>query len=157
METLARVLRYLAQEMYDEDGVHLEWFNVLLHLNEAPKGRLRMRDLAESLVLIPSNVNCLIDRMEEVGYVARIASPEDRRGVYAAITPEVIFLTTSPTKMSARYIVYFPECRAPTKSNPVLARSQPGLSYDDPDLGLPSDTRYMNSAVFISFSIRKRT
>ena len=140
METLARVLRYLAQEMYDEDGVHLEWFDVLLHLNEAPKGRLRMRDLAESLVLIPSNVNCLIDRMEEVGYVARIASPEDRRGVYAAITPEVIFLTTSPTK-----------------SNPVLARSQPGLSYDDPDLGLPSDTRYMNSAVFISISIRKRT
>lgn len=47
-----------------------------------------MGDLANCLVLVPSNITRLIDRMEEAGLVRREPCPEDRRAMYAVITSE---------------------------------------------------------------------
>ena len=59
---------------------------MLLHVNGADSGRLRMRDLAESVLLSPSGVTRLVDRMEEAGLVARDTCSLDRRGSYAVLT-----------------------------------------------------------------------
>ena len=61
---------------------------MLIHLREAPNGQLRMLDLAESVVLSPSGLTRLIDRMEKAGYVTRERTAADRRGAYAVITPQ---------------------------------------------------------------------
>ena len=67
-------------------GLPLSWFDVLIHLYEAPKGRLRLQALADSVVLSRSGLTRLIDRMEAAGLVRRELSAEDRRGFYAVLT-----------------------------------------------------------------------
>ena len=47
-----------------------------------------MHELAESLVLVPSSLTRLIDRMNSAGLVEREPCPEDRRVVYCVITVE---------------------------------------------------------------------
>jgi DNA-binding MarR family transcriptional regulator len=80
------ILRKLEKEM-EEENLPLAWFDVLIHLAEAPDGQLRMQDLAGSAVMSPSGLTRLIDRMEKAGYVTRQRTAEDRRGAYAVITP----------------------------------------------------------------------
>ena len=68
-------------------GLPLSWYEVLLWLNQAPDGRMRMGELAGSLLLTPSGVTRLVDRMEADGLVQRQQCPSDRRGWNAVITP----------------------------------------------------------------------
>ena len=70
----------------EAQGLPIAWFDVLIHLSEAPGGRLRMQAVADSVVLSRSGITRLIDRMERAGLVRREASTEDRRGLYAVIT-----------------------------------------------------------------------
>jgi DNA-binding MarR family transcriptional regulator len=48
---------------------------------------MRMGELADSLLLTPSGVTRLVDRMETEGLVQRQQCPSDRRGWNAVITP----------------------------------------------------------------------
>ncbi|NIR40088.1 MAG: MarR family transcriptional regulator, partial [Actinobacteria bacterium] len=59
---------------------------VLLHLHEAPDGRLRMHELAGSLMLSRSAATRFVDRMEQAGLVTREACDTDRRGMFVVLT-----------------------------------------------------------------------
>jgi len=85
--THAALVRRLNEELEDEQGLPLAWYEVLLHLNEAPQGSLRMGDLARRALLTPSGLTRLVDRMEGAGLVERKACGDDRRGSWAALTP----------------------------------------------------------------------
>jgi DNA-binding MarR family transcriptional regulator len=61
---------------------------VLDMLDHAPTGCARMGDLAEALALLPSRLTRQVRRLEAQGLVRREASPDDRRGVVAAITDD---------------------------------------------------------------------
>ncbi|MBM3925656.1 MAG: MarR family transcriptional regulator [SAR202 cluster bacterium] len=87
LQTHALVVRKLEREMEDLQGTPLTWYDVLLHLKNAPGGRLRMQTLARHVVLTRSGLTRLIDRMEAHGQVRREDCPEDRRGSFAVITP----------------------------------------------------------------------
>ena len=76
----------LGEELQDEKGLPLPWYEVLLWLGQAPEGRMRMGELADSLLLTPSGVTRLVDRMEAEGLVQRQQCPSDRRGWNAVIT-----------------------------------------------------------------------
>ena len=65
----------------------LEWYDVLIELKTAPEQRLRLFDLGERMVLSRSNLTRLIDRLEKEGLVQRVNCAEDRRGLYAELTP----------------------------------------------------------------------
>jgi DNA-binding MarR family transcriptional regulator len=82
----AALVGRLGEELQEEKGLPLPWYEVLLWLNQAPEGRLRMGELAESLLLTPSGVTRLVDRMESEGLVRREQCPSDRRGWNAVIT-----------------------------------------------------------------------
>jgi DNA-binding MarR family transcriptional regulator len=60
---------------------------VLLNLSEAD-GELRMRDLAERVLLSRSGLSRLVDRMAAKGLVRRRQDPDDRRGTRACLTDE---------------------------------------------------------------------
>jgi DNA-binding MarR family transcriptional regulator len=83
----AALVGRLGEELQDEKGLPLPWYEVLLWLGQAPEGRMRMGELAGSLLLTPSGVTRLIDRMEADGLVQRQQCPSDRRGWNAVITP----------------------------------------------------------------------
>ena len=62
-------------------------YEVLVRLSESEDQRLRMCDLATSLQLSPSGLTRRLDGLVKTGLVERIASPSDRRVMFAALTP----------------------------------------------------------------------
>ena len=96
------VLDHLADEMEAEAGLPLGWYEVLLHLQESPTGRLRMHEIADSLLLSRSAATRFVDRMQEAGLVARDTDPSDRRGTLVAMTREGrgVFSKAAPTHLA---------------------------------------------------------
>lgn len=88
LEAHARLTERLGAELEAATGLPLTWYDVLVHLSEAPEGRLRMRDLAERVVISRSSCTRTVDRMASWGVVERTTDPEDKRGRFAALTPE---------------------------------------------------------------------
>ena len=86
METHSTVVKYLERRMDEQHGLPLSWWDVLIQLADGPDGRLRMGDLAESVLLTRSGITRLVDRMIVEGLVDREACPGDRRGYFAVIT-----------------------------------------------------------------------
>ena len=82
------LLDLLEADLMASHGMPLGWFEVLVQLTSAPDSRLKMQELAHSVLLSKSGVTRLVDRMEAAGLVARAACPTDRRAVYAVVTPE---------------------------------------------------------------------
>jgi DNA-binding MarR family transcriptional regulator len=75
----------LDRELQDEVGLPLAWYDVLLNLSEAG-GQLRMRDVADRVMLSRSGLTRLVDRMANEGLVDRKPDPDDRRGTLACLT-----------------------------------------------------------------------
>ena len=69
-------------------GLSLPEHEVLVRLVQAPRGRLRMYDLASLLLLSKSGATRVVERLERRGLVAREMSPDDRRVVLARLTDE---------------------------------------------------------------------
>ena len=76
----------LDRELQAERDLPLPWYDVLLNLAEADEDRLRMRDLAERVMLSRSGLTRLVDRMAAAGMVSRRPDPDDRRGTLACLT-----------------------------------------------------------------------
>ena len=66
----------------------LGWYDVLLKLSAAPGCRLRMHELASTVVLSRSGLTGLVDRLEKAGLLRREPDPADGRGSFAALTDE---------------------------------------------------------------------
>lgn len=64
----------------------LLWYDALWALERAPGRRLRMGELADTMVLSRSHLTHLVGQLEKAGLVRRSRSPDDRRGTYAALT-----------------------------------------------------------------------
>ena len=73
-------------ELRQADLLPLEWYDVLLALEEAPQQRLRMSELAQFVLLSRSGLTRLVDRLEKEGLLRREACVTDRRGAYAVLT-----------------------------------------------------------------------
>ena len=86
LQTHSTVVKYLERRMEEQHGLPLAWWDVLLQLAEGPDGRLRMGELAESVLLTRSGITRLVDRMIVEGPVDREPCAGDRRGYYAVIT-----------------------------------------------------------------------
>ena len=81
----ANVIRQLEAELEERQSLALSDFDVLVQLHFAG-GTLRMRDLADSVLLSRSGMTRRVDRLEEAGYVSRFACETDRRGSMAQLT-----------------------------------------------------------------------
>ena len=77
----------IERDLASEQTVSLAWYDVLVALANAPGHRLRLNDLADRVVLSRSGLSRLVDRIEKAGLIAREPTPEDRRGLYAVLTP----------------------------------------------------------------------
>ena len=82
----AALVARLDEDLECQRGLPLAWYEVLLHLSRAPDARLRMGELAASVLLTPSGLTRLVDRMEAAGLVRRERCPSDRRVAFATLT-----------------------------------------------------------------------
>jgi DNA-binding MarR family transcriptional regulator len=82
----SRLQRELDREMTEAEGFGLTSYEVLLRLASAPGKRMRMGDIADSLVLSRSGLTGIISQLERQGYVARERACADGRGIEAVLT-----------------------------------------------------------------------
>lgn len=76
----------LSRELVEAHQLPLGDLRLLIMLGRSPTGALRMGELADSLLVLPSRVTRQVRRLETHGLVARIPSAEDGRAVLAGIT-----------------------------------------------------------------------
>lgn len=69
-------------------GISFARYEVLRLLSFSRRGSLPLNKIGERLMVHPTSVTNVIDRLAAQGYVSREADPDDRRRVLAALTPE---------------------------------------------------------------------
>lgn len=82
----ARLIDTINRELETAGKIPLQWYDVLIELYEAPDHKLRMRELADKVILSKSGLTRLVDRIEDAGYLKRELDPNDRRSFFATIT-----------------------------------------------------------------------
>src|SRR3954452_14624815 len=86
LRTHATLVRELDEELTDRHGLPLSSYDVLVQLEEAPDGRLRMSHLADAVLLSRSGLTRLVARLADQGLLERVECKNDARGAFAAIT-----------------------------------------------------------------------
>jgi DNA-binding MarR family transcriptional regulator len=84
----ATLSKALDAELEAEHDLPLSSYEVLMYVADAEGERMRMCDLAESILLSRSGLTRLIDRLERDGLVCRTTCSSDARGSFACLTPE---------------------------------------------------------------------
>jgi DNA-binding MarR family transcriptional regulator len=80
------LVKALDSELELAHGLPLSSYEVLARLGNAEGGRVRMCELAESVLLSRSGLTRLVDRLERDGLVERGSCEHDARGAFAVIT-----------------------------------------------------------------------
>ncbi len=80
------LVRDLDAELRATHALSLQEYEVLLTLAQAPENRMRMSDLAVSVILSQSGLTRLVDRLAQAGSVERTPCQADRRGLNAELT-----------------------------------------------------------------------
>src|SRR5258708_10573456 len=75
-------------QLLRDSGLPHGYYEVLVHLSEAPERALRMSKLATASTYSKSRLSHAVAKLEERGWVMRRDCPTDRRGQGAALTDE---------------------------------------------------------------------
>lgn len=84
----ARVVGDIEAALREEELPPLSWYDVLWPLYRAPDRRLRIKELAEEVVLSRTGLVRLVDRIEKAGLLRREPVPGDGRGSFAVLTEQ---------------------------------------------------------------------
>jgi DNA-binding MarR family transcriptional regulator len=88
LEAHARAVAALDRQLAEAGcGLDLREYDLLVQLEEAGEGGLRLRDLAARVLISPSNITRRTEALARRGLIERRPDPEDGRGVIAALTP----------------------------------------------------------------------
>jgi DNA-binding MarR family transcriptional regulator len=108
------LVKELDAELDSAHGLPLSSYDVLIYLRSAPRKRLRMAELADSVLLSRSGVTRLVDRLEREGLLVRDACADDGRGLFAVLTEkgEELLARARPTHLAGvreRFLRHFSE------------------------------------------------
>ncbi|MGH9187570.1 MAG: MarR family winged helix-turn-helix transcriptional regulator [Acidimicrobiales bacterium] len=79
-------------------GLNFARYEVLVLLAFSRKGSLPMGKMGDRLMVHPTSITNIVDRLEADSLVRRVPHPDDRRIVLAALTPEGRELVARATK-----------------------------------------------------------
>jgi DNA-binding MarR family transcriptional regulator len=83
----AAITRRLDSRLSDTHQLTLSQYEVLFRLAKAPGRKMRMSELAESVLLTRSGVSRLVGALEQGRLVERASCSADGRGAFARLTP----------------------------------------------------------------------
>jgi DNA-binding MarR family transcriptional regulator len=83
----AMLNRRVEQQLKEDAGLSHQQYEVLARLSAAPRGELRMTELAEAALTSKSGLTYQVAQLAKAGYVARKSCRSDDRGVVASLTP----------------------------------------------------------------------
>lgn len=79
---------HLERQVQRDSDMPYTYYEILVALSEAPDRTLRMSQLAGARSSSRSRLSHAVARLEEVGWVRRLACPTDKRGALAQLTDE---------------------------------------------------------------------
>jgi DNA-binding MarR family transcriptional regulator len=82
----AAVVPSLDADLRHGHGISLSAYEVLISLEVAEEGRLRMTELSARLLVTQGGVTRIVDRLVSDGLVTRVKCDDDLRGSFAEIT-----------------------------------------------------------------------
>jgi DNA-binding MarR family transcriptional regulator len=88
----ARMTRAIGRELTEAGLPDLAWYDLLWTLYRRPGRSLRVKELANAVVLSPTAMSRFVDRVEAAGCVRREPDPEDRRALQVTLTEEGVEL-----------------------------------------------------------------
>ena len=80
------LVKELDADLEEQHQLPLTSYDVLTNLADQADGRMRMRDLADAVVLSRSGLTRLVDRLQREGLIDREQCASDARGAYAVLT-----------------------------------------------------------------------
>jgi DNA-binding MarR family transcriptional regulator len=86
VEQHARVTIALERALAEHD-LGISEFEVLAELASVPENECRMAQLSGTVHLSQSALSRVVGRLEEQGLVSRFMCQDDRRGIFASLTP----------------------------------------------------------------------
>src|SRR3954447_21824138 len=86
-ESALALVDVLDADFERDSGMPVRWYDVLVHLEDAPEG-LRMNELADHILFSKSGFTRVVDRMEEAGFVTRVRPENDRRSIFVVLTDQ---------------------------------------------------------------------
>jgi DNA-binding MarR family transcriptional regulator len=86
LRTYTSLVRDLDEELNAQHGLPISSYDVLVQLDEAPGGMLRMSHLADAVLLSRSGLTRLVTRLANQGLIEREECKNDARGAFAVIT-----------------------------------------------------------------------
>jgi DNA-binding MarR family transcriptional regulator len=106
------LVRELDADLTAAHELPLSSYDVLIYLESAPGKRLRMAELADSVLLSRSGVTRLVDRLERDGLIVRDTCTSDGRGCFAVLTEagEALLARARPTHLDGvreRFLRHF--------------------------------------------------
>jgi DNA-binding MarR family transcriptional regulator len=78
----------LDRQLRRDAGLTHASYMILATLSDAPERSMRMTELAHRTATSPSRLSHAVAALEQRGWVARRACPEDRRGLIASLTDD---------------------------------------------------------------------
>ena len=88
----ALITRRVSADLAEAGLPDLTWYDLLWALYRSPGRALRVKDLADAVVLSPTAMSRFVDRVEAAGCVRREPDPQDRRALQVTITDEGVDL-----------------------------------------------------------------
>ena len=138
LDAQASLMRRLGADLIKHEDITLAEYDVLVQLNFASDGRLRMSELSDRVRLSPSGLTRLVDRLVQGGLVKRGRCASDRRGSFAILTlaGKVRLRHASPVHLKG-IREHFTKHLSPAQLEAVAEALEP-LGRDTP-LGVSSD------------------
>lgn len=84
----SRAVRAIEADLESAGSISLGWYDVLLELDAAEDGCLRMQDLGLRAVLSRTRVSRIVGELEAAGLAERRPDPDDGRATLAVITTQ---------------------------------------------------------------------
>lgn len=86
LRSYTALTKALDAQLEAEHDLPLTSYEVLFHVADTDGARVRMCDLASTVLLSRSGLTRLVDRLERDGLIARESCVDDARGQYAVLT-----------------------------------------------------------------------
>lgn len=91
--------RTFDRSLREKAGISVVWYEALLRVARSEGGHIPINELGEAMVLTSGGATRLVDRLEEGGYLERIACPTDRRVSWAHITEKGLAVLAAATEV----------------------------------------------------------
>jgi DNA-binding MarR family transcriptional regulator len=99
LEAQRRLNRVFDRSLREQVGISSVWYEALLRLGRSPQRQMSISQLGEQVVLTSGGATRLVDRLEEVGYIERVACPSDRRVQWVRLTEPGLAILIAATEV----------------------------------------------------------